>query len=176
MNIPLTPRDFLMTQELNKKKRQTPNSPHYVSNKQFTAAVVAWVNENKGKPRSEWSVIPEYVAECFMKIIDRYALKGNWRGYTYVDEMKAEARLNCIKYAHNFNPKLNNAFAYFTQYVKNSFLQVLQLEKKQANIKYEEINNQSIYSLDRINDLYDEDQETTGNVEDVDDIGEIDEQ
>lgn len=155
-----------------RRKRQTPDSPHYVSNKKFTEAVSNWVRENNGKPRSEWSVIPDYVAECFMKIIDRYALKGNWRGYTYIDEMKSEARLNCCKYAHNFNPDYANAFAYFTQYVKNSFLQVLQLEKKQSNIKFEEINNQSIYSLDRIN-LYDEEQETTG--DEVDDIGEIDE-
>lgn len=148
------------------------NNPHYVSNKDFTEAMTAWCLENrtkdgKKKPRKDWTPMPEYVAECFMKIIEHYALKGNWRGYTYIDEMKAEARLNCVKYAHNFNVDKGNAFAYFTQYVHNSFLQILGIEKKQANIKYHEINEQSIYSLDKIN-LYDEDTQVEKEVEDDD--------
>jgi hypothetical protein len=146
-----------------KQRRQKLNNdtPHYVSNKEFTEAMTAWCLENKNadgtkKPRKDWTLMPDFIAICFMKIIEHYALKGNWRNYSYIDEMKSEARLNCIKYAHNFDTERGNAFAYFTQYVHNSFLQILAVEKKQAVVKYHDINEQSIYSLDKIN-LYDED-------------------
>lgn len=142
-----------------KKRLSREDNPHYVSNKEFTAAISVWITENKGKKsRKDWTQIPHFVAECFMKIIEHYALKGNWRGYTYIDEMKSEARLNCVKYAHNFDVDRGNAFAYFTQYVHNSFLQVLANEKKQANIKFKAISEDSEYNYDKIN-LYDEEAE-----------------
>lgn len=144
------------------RKRRSSDNPHYIDNKEFTAAISEWVLENgkdketrKRKARSKWTDLPDYVVECFMKLAEHYALQGNWRGYTYVDEMKAEARLNCVKYAHNFDPERGNAFAYFTQYVTNSFLQILASEKKQADLKFGIISDNSQHCLDRIN-LYDE--------------------
>lgn len=143
-----------------KRKRTKPSeNPHYVSNKDFTAAMTEWIKENEhlGKDsRDKWSQMPRYVAECFMKIIEHYSLKGNWRGYTYIDEMKSEALLNCVKYAHNFDYNRGNAFAYFTQYTHNSFLQILQSEKKQADIKFKAISDESNYNYEKIN-LYNED-------------------
>ena len=73
-------------------------------------------------------------------------------GNTYLDEMKSEALFNCVKYCHNFNiEKSQNAFAYFTTYITNSFCQILAKEKYQANIKFKTISEQSVYNYDRIN-------------------------
>lgn len=155
-----------------KRTRKKSDNPHYVSNKQLTAELVGWLIENKhlvtykevkGKKvpvynRAKWTTMPQYVAESILKLITNYALKGNWRGYTYIDEMKSEALLNCFKYCHNFNPeKSENAFAYFTSYINNSFCQILAKEKHQAKIKFKSISEQSIYNNDRIN-LYDEEE------------------
>lgn len=149
-----------MATKIKRTRIKQEDNPHYIPKKDFNESITTWINENKNKKsRKDWSEMPSFVAECFMKIAEHYALKGNWRGYTYIDEMKAEARLNCIKYAHNYNPERGDAFSYFTQYVHNSFLQVLASEKKQASLKYHSINEESSYSLDKIN-LYDEEQAT----------------
>jgi hypothetical protein len=141
-------------------KRATEN-PHYVNNKEFTEAVAAWIAENsendRDKNRTEWTPMTEYIAICIMKIVNHYALKPRWRGYTYIDEMRSEAILTCVKYAHNFNvEKSNNAFSYFTQITEFSFRQIWNNEDTQSKIKFDTINEQSMYSLDKIN-LYDED-------------------
>ena len=146
--------------EIKKRKisKRAEQNPHYVNNRDFTNAISEWIKENNGKKnRKEWTRLPDYVAECFMKITEHYSLKGRWRGYTYLDEMKSEAILNCVKYAHNFNiDKSDNAFAYFTQYVENSFRQVWNNEDKQSKVKYQSISIESEYNYDNIN-LYDED-------------------
>lgn len=146
-----------MEKKKRKLSKKAQENPHYVNNKDFTEAIAKWIKENEGKKsRKEWTSIPNYVAECFLKIIEHYGLKGRWRGYTYLDEMKSEAILNCVKYAHNFKiEKSDNAFAYFTQYVENSFRQVWNDEDKQSKIKYESISKDSEYNYEKIN-LYDE--------------------
>lgn len=143
-------------------KRALAN-PHYVNNKEFTAAVAAWVEENikihgkDKKLRPQWSPFSNYIGECIIKIVTHYALKPRWRGYTYIDEMKSEAILTCVKYAHNFNiKKSNNAFAYFTQITEFSFRQVWNVEDKQSYVKYHDINEDSAHSLDKFS-LFDED-------------------
>lgn len=138
-------------------------SEHYVNNREFTAAVSAWVRERKiaieeGK---EIPPIPEYVGACFLKIAQRYAMKPNWaRCGSHLEDMAADAAISCLKYAHNFNPeKSNNAFSYFTQYCHNSFLQHIKKEKKLTEFKFEMVkeNNPQIAKMDYNNIiLYDE--------------------
>ena len=144
-----------------KKPKQTKKDTNYIDNSVFTKAVADWVEENKqfNKRRAEWSRMPEFVGECIMKIVDRFALSGNWRGYTYIDEMKAEAINVCVRYSHNFDiKKSGNAFAYFTQLTYNAFLQVMAKEKNQTAIKTKAISESSIYNTDSIN-LYIEDED-----------------
>lgn len=82
--------------------------------------------------------MPPYVAECFMKLVDRIGSRPNFMGYTYLEDMKGDALLLCTKYAHNFNPeRSNNAFAYFSQIIFNGFKQYLNKEKKYTTYKFE---------------------------------------
>ena len=59
-------------------------------------------------------------------------------GNSYVEDMQAYAMMSLVKTWKSFDPKKSqNPFAFFTQCVKNSFIQYLNAEKKQRNIRDE---------------------------------------
>lgn len=76
------------------------------------------------------------LAKMFIKLVERYSHRANWRSYTYIDEMKGNALVQLSDIALKFNEaKSDNPFGYYTQTVNNSFTQILNLEKKQQNIR-----------------------------------------
>jgi len=76
------------------------------------------------------------LARMWMKLVDRYATRGNVRGYTYNDEMKGQAILQLSQIGLQFDEsKSNNPFAYYTAAVTNSFVRVINLEKRNQNIR-----------------------------------------
>jgi hypothetical protein len=63
-------------------------------------------------------------------------MKGNWRNYTYIDEMRSDALLHLSVIGLKFDEsKSQNPFAYFTAAVNNSFTRILNLEKRNQNIR-----------------------------------------
>jgi len=84
------------------------------------------------------------LAMMWLKLVDRYATRGNVRGYTYNDEMKGQAILQLSQIGLQFDEsKSNNPFAYYTAAVTNSFVRVINLEKRNQNIRDDilEMNN-----------------------------------
>jgi hypothetical protein len=84
------------------------------------------------------------LARMWMKLCDRYATRGNVRGYTYNDEMKGQAILQLAQIGLQFDEsKSNNPFAYYTAAVTNSFVRVINIEKRNQNIRDDilEMNN-----------------------------------
>jgi hypothetical protein len=84
------------------------------------------------------------LALMWMKLCDRYATRGNVRGYTYNDEMKGQAILQLAQIGLQFDEsKSNNPFAYYTAAVTNSFVRVINIEKRNQNIRDDilEMNN-----------------------------------
>ena len=80
--------------------------------------------------------ITENLGKMFIKLSERYAQRSNWRGYTYVDEMKGQAILQLSHIGLQFDEsKSENPFAYYTAAVTNSFTRVLNIEKKSQNIR-----------------------------------------
>ena len=76
------------------------------------------------------------LARMWLKLVDRYATRGNVRGYTYNDEMKGQAILQLSQIGLQFDEsKSNNPFAYYTAAVTNSFVRVINLEKRNQNIR-----------------------------------------
>ena len=72
----------------------------------------------------------------FMKLVERYGTRYNWRGYTYNDEMQGAALVQLCQVGLQFNELLSqNPFAYYTATITNSFTRVLNLEKKSQNIR-----------------------------------------
>ena len=118
--------------------RRRARSEHYVNNKEFLAAIVAYKNSvkeaeelGKDKPR-----ITNYLGECFLKIATHLSFKPNFVNYIFKDDMISDGIENCVQYIHNFNPeKSKNPFAYFTQIIHYAFLRRIQREKRQLEIK-----------------------------------------
>jgi hypothetical protein len=80
--------------------------------------------------------ITENLGKMYIKLSERYAQRSNWRGYTYVDEMKGQAILQLSQIGLQFDEsKSENPFAYYTAAVTNSFTRILNLEKKSQNIR-----------------------------------------
>ena len=76
------------------------------------------------------------LARMFMKLVERYATRSNWRGYTYNDEMRSTALLQLSQIGLQFDEsKSANPFAYYTAAVTNSFTRVLLNEKKGQNLR-----------------------------------------
>ena len=80
--------------------------------------------------------ITNELGKMFMKLVERYSQRGNWRGYTYVDEMRGTALVQLAQIGLQFNEaKSDNPFAYYTATVNNSFTRVLNLEKRNQTIR-----------------------------------------
>lgn len=76
------------------------------------------------------------LATMFIKLCERYATRSNWRGYTYNEEMRGQALLQLSQIGLQFNEaKSQNPFAYYTATITNSFTRVLNIEKKNQNIR-----------------------------------------
>ena len=76
------------------------------------------------------------LANMYIKLVERYSQRGNWRGYTYIDEMRGQALLQLAQIGLQFNEaRSDNPFAYYTAVVNNSFTRVLNIEKKNQGIR-----------------------------------------
>lgn len=90
----------------------------------------------KGHFDKDCGQITDTLARMMIKLCERYATRGNVRGYTYNDEMKGQAILQLTQIGLQFDEsKSDNPFAYFTAAVTNSFVRVINLEKRNQNIR-----------------------------------------
>ena len=84
------------------------------------------------------------LATMFIKLCERYATRSNWRGYTYNEEMRGQALLQLSQIGLQFDEsKSQNPFAYYTAAITNSFTRVLNIEKRNQNLRDDilEMNN-----------------------------------
>jgi len=125
---------------MTKSKRE---SIHYVNNREFSQAVVDYCKEisEAKKNGKEIPRVPNYIAQCFLKISEGLSHKSNFIRYTYREEMVMDAVENCLRAIENYNIEAAtrtgapNAFAYFTQISWYAFLRRIEKEKKQQEIK-----------------------------------------
>lgn len=97
------------------------------------------------------------LAIMFMKLCERYATRSNWRGYTYNDEMKSQALLQLSQIGLQFDEsKSSNPFAYYTAAITNSFTRVLNIEKRNQNLR------DDILELNNLNPSYTRQNSNTG--------------
>jgi hypothetical protein len=101
----------------------------YLNNRDLLAQVL--LSKGQGKMTNE-------LAKMLQLLTSRYAKKGNFANYTYNDDMQSYAMLMIVKTWNGFDPaKSSNPFAWFTQCIKNSFIQYLNYEKRQRDVRDE---------------------------------------
>ena len=89
-----------------------------------------------GEFKKDHGAMTKKLAHMFMKLCERYATRSNWRGYTYNDEMRSQALLQLSQIGLQFDEsKSQNPFAYYTAAITNSFTRVLNIEKRNQNIR-----------------------------------------
>jgi len=99
----------------------------YLTNKQLLAEIKR--AKKKGEMTNE-------LARMLQMLCAKYAKKGSFVNYTYNEDMQAYAMMMLVRTWNSFDPeKSNNPFAFFTQCIKNSFIQYLNQEKRQRNIR-----------------------------------------
>ena len=131
-----------------KVKLNFPPFQHYKFNDDGELVLVGKSHWEGGMDNGAFSLkharATDELARMWMKLVDRYATRGNVRGYTYNDEMKGQAILQLSQIGLQFDEsKSNNPFAYYTAAVTNSFVRVINLEKRNQNIRDDilEMNN-----------------------------------
>jgi|TARA_B110000503_G_scaffold70029_1_gene109046 hypothetical protein len=121
-------------------KLNFPPFQHYKFNEEDELVCVGKSHWQGGMDNGNFSLgharATNELARMWLKLVDRYATRGNVRGYTYNDEMKGQAILQLSQIGLQFDEsKSNNPFAYYTAAVTNSFVRVINLEKRNQNIR-----------------------------------------
>ena len=121
---------------------------HYKVNEAGESYVVGkshWKGDlETGEFNKDQGAMTPKLAHMFIKLCERYATRSNWRGYTYNDEMRSQALLQLSQIGLQFDEsKSQNPFAYYTAAITNSFTRVLNIEKRNQNIRDDilEMNN-----------------------------------
>ena len=118
---------------MNKVKK----NPHYVNNKDFHDALVAY-NMRMDAAKENGTPLPRisnYLGECFLKIATHLSYRPNFVNYMFREDMISDGVENCVQYIDRFDIERTNPFAYFTQIVYYAFLRRIQREKRQMEIK-----------------------------------------
>lgn len=125
-----------------------PPFEHYKVNEEGNTVLVGrshWKGTlDKGEFSREHGKMTPKLAHMFIKLCERYATRSNWRGYTYNDEMRSQALLQLSQIGLQFDEaKSQNPFAYYTAAITNSFTRVLNIEKRNQNLRDDilEMNN-----------------------------------
>lgn len=128
------------------RKETTVNkNRNYIDDAHLTQILSEWkviFDEHKAagleRPR-----LPESVGEAIFDMAEALGKRFNFSGYSYLDEMRSDAILHCVKYIHNFNPLKKSekkgkvsAFGYINMIIWRSFTHRIEEEKKEQYLKY----------------------------------------
>lgn len=111
---------------------------NYISNKEFTKAVAAYIEEcDKAETEGrELPIIPNNIANQFITLATKLGSRYNFSGYTFRDEMVSSAIFACCAKVRKFNINVSeNAFAYFTNVCWRAMVDVINAEEKMSYIK-----------------------------------------
>jgi hypothetical protein len=115
-----------------------PPFQHYRFNSIGSLVCVGRSHWLDGKFSTTHGKVTNNLARAWLQLVERYSTKWNFRGYSYIDEMRAQALIQLTQVGLKFNEaKSDNPFAYLTAVVNNAFLRQLKKEKQQSDIKNE---------------------------------------
>lgn len=125
------------------KKHVRLNFPpffHYRLTESGTAEIVGkshWRGDlDTGEFCRSQGQITNRLGEMFIMMTERYSSRGNWRSYTYVDEMRGAAISALVVGGLQFDEtKGSNPFSFYTTVITNAFTGYLLIERKNQNIR-----------------------------------------
>lgn len=127
-----------------------PRKPrNYLNNRDLLAEVLKSKEQDK---------MTDKLAHMLTMLCNRYATKPNYVNYTYNDDMRGYAMMMICRTWFKFNPeKSDNPFAFYTQCIKHSFIQFLNQEKRQRDIRDEILVDKGLnpsfnYQMEHAND------------------------
>lgn len=114
-----------------KKAKEAAPKPkrkvNYLNNKDLLAETIKSKEQEK---------MTDKLAHMLQTLTAKYGKKGNFANYTYNEDMQAYAMMMLARTWNAFNPeKSSNPFAFYTQCIKNSFIQFLNQERRQRDIR-----------------------------------------
>ena len=112
-----------------KKKVRKPRKVNYLNNKDLLLEIAKSKEQDPAQ-------MTDKLAHMLQTLAARYAKRGNFAGYSYNEDMQAFAMMMLVRTWKSFNPeKSSNPFAFFTQCIKNSFIQYLKAERRQRDVR-----------------------------------------
>ena len=115
--------------KMTKKKRRTKKTKEtgYLSNKEMFEELIICQKRN---------AVSDKLGRMFMILATRYSTKPCFSGYSYRLELVNSGIVACVAALHKFDSaKSENPFAYFTSINHNAFIQILNKEKRQQEIR-----------------------------------------
>ncbi len=80
--------------------------------------------------------ISEGLAAMLLLLVTRYSARSNWRGYSWIDDMRAEANLHLLLVALSFDEaKSSNPFSYLTTCATNALKRQIKAEKAMLHLR-----------------------------------------
>lgn len=129
---------------------------NYVNNKELLQHLIDYKSRKYKNPNEQ---IDDYIAKSIIAIAEKYASRPNFSGYTYKDDMIADAVENVLRYIDNFDPqKSQNPFAYITQICHFAFLRKIRDEKTATYVRFKSI--QKHFFEDKLAEIQDIDHTT----------------
>lgn len=114
-----------------KKRHFVDNEALYLEFVKFKALRRKSLEEGNGEPQ-----IPRKIAEAIILIAERYSTLRNFSFLSFREDMVGDAIELCTRYAKNFDPdRGRHPFAYLSRITYNAFLQRIQKERKQEDMK-----------------------------------------
>jgi len=134
----LTPEDLELLKELEdpdveeepevvEHVKKTKKPRNYINNADFLIQVALSNQQDQ---------MTDELVRMLQTLTKRYGAKGNFAGYSFNEDMQSYAMYMLVRTWRAFNVDRSlNPFAYFTQCIKNSFIQYLKKERKERDVR-----------------------------------------
>lgn len=119
-----------------KPKRKRQKATHYIDNNEMLDEVRKSKARLEANPDLGGQALTNKLSHMFVRLVNHYATRQNWSGYSYLEELKGEALVNLVNKWHKFDcDKYDKPFAYYSILVERSFKGQIQKEKKPQKVR-----------------------------------------
>ena len=111
------------------KPKRKKKKVKYLNNPDMMVEIIASKQAGEMTPK---------LANMLMMLTNNFGKRDNFANYSYNEDMKAYALMMLVRTWHKFDEtQYSNPFAFYTQCIKSSFIQFLNQEKRQRQIRDE---------------------------------------